>query len=60
MGTEWSGGVIGYPLNSLYREVAFIAYHFHWPSEEILNLEHFDRNRWVAEISNINKEISQT
>ena len=39
-------------------EVAFIAYHFHWPSREILDLEHADRRRWVAEISAINQEIN--
>jgi len=60
MGAEWSGGVLGYPLKNLYGEVAFIAYHFHWPFEEILNLEHLERNRWVAEISQINQQISQS
>ena len=39
-------------------EVAFIAYHFHWPPGEILELEHADRRRWVAEISAINQEIN--
>jgi hypothetical protein len=38
----------------LYEEVAFIAYHFHWPPETILNLEHADRRRWADEISTIN------
>jgi hypothetical protein len=39
-------------------EIAFIAYHFHWSPEEILDLEHADRRRWVAEISTINQEIN--
>lgn len=39
-------------------EVAFIAYHFHWPQREIFALEHADRRRWVAEISAINVEIN--
>lgn len=39
----------------LYEEVAFIAYHFHWQHEDIVNLEHRDRLRWVNEISEINK-----
>jgi hypothetical protein len=46
---------VGYPLPVLYEEVAFIAYHFHWPAESILNLEHGDRRRWVQEISSINE-----
>jgi hypothetical protein len=42
----------------LYEEVAFIAYHFHWPYEEIINLEHRERQRWVEEISRINQRTS--
>jgi Family of unknown function (DUF6760) len=39
----------------LYEEVAFVAYHFHWPHETIVNLEHAERLRWVKEISAINE-----
>jgi hypothetical protein len=38
----------------LYEEVAFIAYHFHWSAESVMQMEHADRRRWVAEISAIN------
>ncbi|NJD51984.1 MAG: hypothetical protein FIB07_03865 [Candidatus Methanoperedens sp.] len=48
----------GYPLDRLYEEVAFIAYHFHWPSEDILNMEHKERHRWCEEISRINQRLS--
>jgi hypothetical protein len=48
----------GYPLNKLYEEVAFIAYHFHWSLEEIMKLEHRDRQLWCEEISKINKHLS--
>ena len=49
------GGIGGYPLDRLYEEVAFIAYHFHWSHEEIMELEHRERQRWVEEISKINR-----
>lgn len=52
------GGIIGYPLDRLYEEVAFIAYHFHWSHEEIMNMEHRERQRWVEEISKINRQLS--
>jgi uncharacterized protein DUF6760 len=42
----------------LHEEVAFIAYHFHWPPEAILALEHRDRRRWVEEISAINRRVN--
>ena len=45
-------------MESLYEEVAFIAYHFHWPLDEILRLEHAERHKWVEEISKINRKLS--
>jgi len=51
--------VAGYPLDQLNEEVAFIAYHFHWPMEQIMHLEHRDRRDWVAQISALNERASQ-
>lgn len=53
------GGGLGYPLDRLHEEVAYIAYHFHWPPDTILNLEHRDRERWVAEIAKINRRLNE-
>ena len=47
------GGVISYPSGQIYEEVAHVAYHFHWQREDILNLEHYERHRWVQEIEKI-------
>ena len=58
-GDRRNGGIAGYPLDDLYEEVAFVAYHFHWSLSEILELEHGDRQRFIEEISAINKEMSQ-
>jgi hypothetical protein len=44
-------------LDELFEEVAFIAYHFHWPYDEIMSLEHVERRRWVDEISSINERL---
>lgn len=52
--------MIGYPLDRLSEEVAYIAYHFHWSDERILSLEHRDRQRWVTEIAKINRRINET
>ena len=35
--------------------MAFIAYHFHWPHDELVHLEHAERRRWCREISAINR-----
>jgi hypothetical protein len=46
-------------LERLHKEVAYIAYHFHWSHEYILTLEHPERLRWVAEIADINKRFNE-
>jgi len=51
--------VVGYPLAQLTEEVAFIAYHFHWPMESIMQLEHRDRRDWVAQISALNQRSNE-
>ena len=58
-GVERRGGVLGHRLDVLFEEVAFLAYHFHWPMSDILELEHADRRRWVREISAINRRMSE-
>ena len=54
-GAQRRGGVIGYPLRLVYEEVAFVAYHFHWSMESVMNLDHGNRLQWVREISAINE-----
>lgn len=51
--------MIGYPLGLLHEEVAFVAYHFHWPRDEVLNLEHAERREWVQQISTINRRMNE-
>ncbi len=53
------GGIVGYPLDSLFEEVAFVAYHFHWTLDAILGLTHGDRQRFIEEISGINRQMNQ-
>lgn len=48
-----------YPLERLSQEVAYIAYHFHWPKEEIMEMSHLERHRWVKEIAAINQTINE-
>jgi len=50
--------MMGYPLDRLYEEVAYIAYHFHWPGDDLLTMAHGDRRRWVAEIARINEALN--
>ena len=47
-----------YAADRLYEEVAYVAYHFHWSMDDILDMEHPTRLRFVQEISKINRRIS--
>jgi len=51
---------LAYPLGQLKSEIAFIAYHFHWSHEELMNLTHPERIEWVGHISNINQRIMKS
>ena len=44
----------------MYEEVAYVAYYFHWPLEEILALEHAERQRWVEQIAVINTRLGES
>ncbi|MFF7633291.1 DUF6760 family protein [Kitasatospora sp. NPDC008050] len=48
-----------YAAARLYEEVAYIAYHFHWQREAILDLTHDERRRWVREIARINTRVNE-
>lgn len=54
-----AGGVVGYPLAQVHEEVAFIAYHYHWSRQEILEMEHADRRQVVEQISAINHRMNE-
>ena len=49
----------GYPSEQLHEEVAFVAYYLHWPYEQIMDLDHRERQRWVAEVSRVNKRLNE-
>jgi hypothetical protein len=50
---------VTYAPERLYEEVAYVAYHFHWSLDSLLDLEHRERKRYVEEIGRINNRASQ-
>ena len=48
-----------YPVDRLYEEVAFVAYHFNWGHDEVLAMPHHERQRWCEEISAINDRMNR-
>jgi len=43
----------------MHEEVAYIAYYFHWPLKDILEMEHHDRRQWVEKIAGINSKLTE-
>jgi len=48
---------VTYGTDRVHEEIAYVAYHFHWSLEEILDLEHPTRLRFVDEIAKINQRL---
>ncbi len=48
-----------YAPDRIYEEVAYVAFHFHWSLDDILDLEHAQRRRYVTEIGSLNQRISE-
>jgi hypothetical protein len=42
----------------IFEEVAFIAYHFNWELESILDLEHAERQLYAGQISRLNERAN--
>ncbi len=48
-----------YAPDRIHEEVAYVAYHFHWSLDDILDLEHGQRRRYVKEIADINTRMAE-
>ena len=48
-----------YGTEPLLAEVSYIAYHFHWPLDQILDLEHPLRQAFAAEIGRIHEQRAE-
>lgn len=48
-----------YDQDRLFEEIAFVAYYLHWSLDDILDLDHATRQRFVEEIGRINRRLSE-
>ncbi|WP_020614497.1 DUF6760 family protein [Sediminispirochaeta bajacaliforniensis] len=58
MGVASPGGSVSRLSAQIYREAAYIAYHFGWGRKEVLEMSHRERQRWLREIGRINEEVN--
>lgn len=45
-----------YGTERLHEEVAYVAYHLHWSLDQLLDLEHADRQRYLALVRDLAAE----
>lgn len=45
-----------YPAEALWQEIAYLAYHLHWPLDDLLDLEHADRVRMIRAVAAFNTQ----
>ena len=48
-----------YATDRMFEEIAYVAYHLHWSMDEIIDLEHPLRQRFVEEIGRINRRLAE-
>jgi len=58
-GGRTGGGALGYPPEQLFQEVAYLAYYFHWPHTQIMDMNHQERLVWVDQVARINKRLNE-
>ena len=44
-----------YPEQSLWSEIAYLAYHLHWDLDSLLDLQHPDRARLIHLVADMNE-----
>ena len=58
LGRPTTGGILTYGSEQLLEEASYVAYHFHWPLADILDLEHPLRRAFIAQIGQINERLA--
>jgi hypothetical protein len=48
-----------YPAEALWQEIVYLAYHLHWPLDDLLDLEHADRARLVRGVVALNARATE-
>lgn len=45
-------------MKRLYEEVAYVAYHLHWPHDQLMELDHLERRRWVQQVAELEQRAA--
>jgi hypothetical protein len=44
---------VTYPVERLWDEIGYVAFHFHWSLDDLLDLDHANRSRFVRQIEHL-------
>jgi hypothetical protein len=50
---------MSYPSERLAEEVAYVSHYLHWTHDEVMSMDHRERQRWVAEVAKMNTRINE-
>jgi hypothetical protein len=50
---------LSYPSERLAEEVAFLSHYMHWPYDQVMSMDHRQRQQWVAEVSRMNERLNE-
>ena len=50
---------MSYPSERLAEEVAFLSHYMHWPYDQVMSMDHRQRQQWVAEVSRMNERLNE-
>ena len=50
---------MSYPSSRLIEEVAFLSHYLHWPHDQVMAMDHRERQGWVAEVSRMNERKNE-
>lgn len=40
--------------------MAYLAYYFHWPHAQIMDMNHLERRIWVDQVARINQRLNES
>ena len=58
-GDDARGGSLSYPSERLLEEVAYVARYLHWSYDDVMSMDHLERQGWVAEVKRMNERINE-
>jgi hypothetical protein len=50
---------VTYATARLHEEIAYLAFHLHWRLDDVLDFEHHDRRRFVAETAALVEQVER-